>query len=201
MVPLKARRAAARLQLRARLPMLLCVLWLIALLLPAARGESKAPDGAVAESQIKAAFVCRFGNYIEWPATKAALDGAFVIGALTDRAGFDELTRAAAGRTVNGRPIVVRQLGAHDDLDDVSILYVARTHEARLAEMLAPIRQRPILTITETEEAFTAGSIVNFVVVEDKVRFDIALPAAEQSSLKISGRLLALARKVVGAPS
>jgi hypothetical protein len=187
--------------LRLRVPALLWVLWLIVVLIAPARGESRTPDAIVAESQIKAAFVCRFGNYIEWPATKAPTDGAFVIGALTDRAGFDELTRAAAGRTVNGRPIVVRQLGAHDALDDVSILYVARAHPAGLVETLAPLRQRPILTITEAEEAFSAGSIVNFVVVDDKVRFDIALSAAEQSNLKISGRLLALARKVVGAPS
>ena len=174
-----------------RVPVFLCALWLGGVLVHAARAESKPPDPIAAESQIKAAFVCRFGNYIEWPAAKDPRDGSFVIGVLTDRAGFEELARAAAGRTVNGRPIVVRQLGPRDPLDDVSILYVARAHRTGLAEMLAPLRQRPILTITETEEAFSAGSIVNFVIVDDKVRFDIALAAAEQSNLKISGRLLA----------
>jgi hypothetical protein len=43
--------------------------------------------------------------------------------------------------------------------------------------------------------------MVNFVVANDRVRFDIALQPAEHSSLKISGRLLTLARKVTGAPS
>jgi uncharacterized protein DUF4154 len=196
---LKRPRAAVRHWLR--LPAFLCVLSLAVLLMHGVRAEPKAPDANAAESQIKAAFVCRFGNYIEWPATKDTRDGPFVIGALTDAAGFEELTRAAAGRTVNGRPIVVRQLGPRDALDDVSILYVARGHRTGIAEVLAPLRQRPILTITETEDGSSAGSIVNFVVVDDKVRFDIALSAAEQSNLKISGRLLALARKVVGAPS
>jgi hypothetical protein len=196
---LKAR--ARTLLQRLRLPVLLCVLWLNAFALLDVHAQAKAADAVTAEFQIKAAFVCRFGNYIEWPATKGPADAAFVIAALTDRAGFDELTRAAAGRTVNGRPIVVRHLGAHDSLDDVSIVYVARGNPAPLSQTLAPLRQRPILIITETEEAFTVGSIVNFVVVDDKVRFDIALSAAEQSNLKISGRLLALARKVVGVPS
>ena len=124
-----------------------------------------------------------------------------MIGALTDGAGIEELTRAAAGKTVNGKPIVVRQIGNRDALDDVAIVYVGRSHPAPVAETLAALRRRPILTVTESADAQAAGSIVNFVIVDDRVRFDIALPAAEQSNLKISGRLLALARKVTGAPS
>jgi hypothetical protein len=172
------------------------------LLLVDARAQSPgATDSRSAELQIKAAFICKFGNYVEWPSDKRAADPAFVIGALTDSAGIEELTRAAAGKTVNGKPIVIRQLGRHDALDDVAILYVARSHSAPIAETLAGLRRRPILTVTESADALAAGSIVNFVIVDDRVRFDIALPAAEPGSLKISARLLTLAHKVTGVPS
>jgi hypothetical protein len=172
------------------------------LLLADARAQSSVlPDADAAESEIKAAFICKFGNYVEWPSGAKNAGDAFVIGALTSDAVVEQLTKAAAGRTVNGRPIVVRKLAHGDPVDDLAIVFVARTHSAALADTLASIRGRPILAITESEDALAAGSMVNFVVDDDRVRFDIALQAAEQSRLKISGRLLTLARKVTGAPS
>jgi hypothetical protein len=173
------------------------------LLFGEARAQSSVlPGDTSGEAQIKAAFICKFGNYVEWPARDKRPDGAaFVIGAVTSAKVVDALNRAATGQAVNGRPIVVRKLAKGDPVDDLAVIYVARAQSAELAEVLAAVRGRPILTITESEEASASGSMVNFVVVDDRVRFDIALQPAEHSSLKISGRLLALARKVTGAPS
>lgn len=166
-----------------------------------ARSQSAVlPDAATAAVRLKAAFICKFGNYVEWPTAEKA-DEAFVIGALTSDSVVDELMRAANGHTINGRPIVVRKLARGDPLDGLAIVYVARSHSERLAEILTSVRGRPILTVTELDQAGSDASMVNFVIVDDRIRFDIALPAAERSSLRISGRLLALARKVVGAPS
>jgi hypothetical protein len=173
------------------------------LLFAEARAQSSvAPAAASGETQIKAAFICKFGNYVEWPAReKRPADAPFVIGVISSGKLVDELVRAASGQTANGRPIVVRKLAKGDPVDDLAVIFVTRGHAAELADALAAVRGRPILTITESDDAPVAGSMVNFVVVDDRVRFDIALQPAEQSSLKISGRLLALARKVTGAPS
>jgi hypothetical protein len=51
--------------------------------------------------------------------------------------------------------------------------------------------------VTETEDGLARGSMINFITVEDKVRFDVALPPAERGQLRISSRLLAVARKVI----
>jgi hypothetical protein len=167
-----------------------------------ARAQSSVlPDARVGEAQIKAAFLCRFGNYVVWPARDGNHADAFVIAAMTSDAVAEELSLAAVGRTVNGRPIVVRKLAKGGAIDDVSIVFVDRSHASALAETLAATRGLPILTVTESDEAVGAGAMVNFVVVDERVRFDIALQPAEHSSLKISGRLLTLARKVTGAPS
>jgi hypothetical protein len=53
------------------------------------------------------------------------------------------------------------------------------------------------LAVTEAEDTFALGSVINFVVVQDKVRFDIALQQAESANFRFNSRLLALARKVV----
>jgi hypothetical protein len=58
-----------------------------------------------------------------------------------------------------------------------------------------------MLTVADSDDGSEHGAMINFVLVEGKVRFDVATPAAERGNLKISGRLLAVARKVVAAPS
>jgi len=72
---------------------------------------------------------------------------------------------------------------------------------AVLAEILAAARGQALLTVTESDDGLELGSMINFVVVEDKVRFDIAPPPSESSNLKISARLLGVARKVVSKSS
>ena len=177
-------------------------LMLVALLLVAdAHAQSSvAAEAGTVESRIKAAFICKFGNYVEWPSGSMRHDGPFVIGVVADDPVVGDLEQAARGHTVNGRPIHVRKLVRGDPVDGLDIVFVGRSGSAWLTETLAAARGQPILTITESGNAADAGSIVNFVVVDDKVRFDIALEPAEHSNLKISGRLLAVARKVTGRP-
>ncbi|NRF66474.1 YfiR family protein [Aquincola sp. S2] len=179
--------------LRRRLLALAAVGWLAT-----AAGPTSAQAEAglqASEYQVKAAFICKFASYVEWPPGDRA-DQPFVIGVLGSDEVAQELTRAAAGMSVQGRSMVVRKLPRPEALAGVHILFIARSHGGRLAELLASARGQPLLTVTETEPASTAGSIINFVLVDDKVRFDIALPLAEQGNLKISARLLGVARKV-----
>ncbi|MDB6087197.1 MAG: hypothetical protein JWN43_5078 [Gammaproteobacteria bacterium] len=159
-------------------------------------------DVQTTEYAIKAAFLCKFGNYVEWPPQPAtAPETPFGIGVVAAEPVVDELVRAARGQTVNGRAIAVRRLAGGDPVNGLDILFVARSHSARLAETLAAARGQPILTVTESDRGIPDGSIVNFVVVADKVKFDIALERAEQSNLKISARLLGVARLVSGRAS
>jgi hypothetical protein len=175
---------------------------MMALLLAAIATERAWPSEAQdAEYRIKAAFLCKFGNYVEWPAASAS--GAqvpFEVGVLATPAVVDELMVAARGQTVNGRPIVVRRLERGDPLDGLNMVFVARSHAARLGEVLAALKDRPVLTVTESDPGTAAGSMVNFIVVDDKVKFDISLTAAERSKLRISARLLGVARNVIGRP-
>jgi hypothetical protein len=174
------------------------LLWAIV----AASAAAASPNAQSAEYEIKAAFLCKFGNYVEWPSQPSgASEIPFGIGVVASDLVVDELTRVARGQTVNGRPIVVRRLVAGDSLSGLDILFVARSHTAHLADTLAAVKGQAILTVTESDPATPLGGIVNFVVVADKVKFDIALQQAEQNNLKISARLLSVARAVDGRPS
>jgi hypothetical protein len=88
---------------------------------------------------------------------------------------------------------------AAEAADGPSIVFIARSHMARAGEVLAAVRDRPVLTVTESDHDLNPdAAIINFVVVEDKVRFDVSLSAAARAGLKISARLLTVARAVAG---
>lgn len=161
-------------------------------------GTCRAQSAAeVLEYRIKAAFVCKFVNYVEWPPHAfAGADSPVVIGVMATDAVVDELARTAAGLSANGRPLAVRRWRRGDSVAGVQIIYVARSEDSRLAETLAGINGQPILTVTESSHV-APGSMINFVVVDDKVRFDIAPQAAELSGLRISVRLLGIARNLI----
>lgn len=146
---------------------------------------------------IKAAYLYKFGGFIEWPEGAFAAPGApLVIGVLGAEALAGELEQAVAGRKVQERPVAVRRLRPGERIEGVHVLFVGAAQDARLAEVAAGLRGRPVLVVSESESATGRGSMINFVVADNRVRFDVALAGAEAGHLKISARLLSVARRV-----
>jgi len=169
--------------------------WLAALLL-ALPGLTAAQ--ADRELQIKAAFLYKFGDFVEWPASAfAGPDGVFVIGVVGADGMADELEKVVTGRTVQDRAVVVRRLRRGETLGRMHVLFVGQAEAARLPELAGAAQGQPVLLVTDSDNATARGSMINFVSVEGKVRFDVALPGAERGGLKISARLLAVARRVL----
>jgi hypothetical protein len=159
-------------------------------------------DAQAAEYRVKAAFLYKFAGYIEWPGGSfARADSPVAIGVMGADALAEELVQVVAGRNVNGRPVRVRRLQPGDPIAGLHVLFIGRADSGRLAEILAAAKGQALLTVTESEEGLELGSLINFVVVEDKVRFDIAPPPSESGNLRISARLLGVARKVVSKSS
>ena len=174
-------------------------LLLLALLLPALSAIAQSA-GREAEVKIKAAFLYKFGDFVEWPPNALERSGAsFTIGVLGADDIAAELERVVAERTIKGRPVSVRRIRRGDSLANLHMLFVGRSESLRLGEIMSATDGQPVLTVTETENALASGSMINFIAVDDKVRFDVALAPAGRGQLKISARLLAVARKVVAA--
>jgi hypothetical protein len=170
---------------------------LLALVLCVALPALAQPERAT-DVQIKAAFLYKFGGFVEWPPKAFAGPGAaFTIGVLGADALAAELERIVSGRTVHDRPVNVRKLRRGESFAGLQVLFVGRAEGARLAEILQGTKGQALLVVTESEDALSHGSMINFVAAGDKVRFDVALPPAEREEIKISARLLGVARKVI----
>lgn len=168
---------------------------LLAFLPPGARPQTAAV-APVAEHNVKAAFLCKFPAYVEWPAVPSAGAGPLVIAVLESPVIAMELERISGELRIGERTIEVRRLEPGGRLEGIHVLFVGGRDGDRIGELLRPARLLPILTVTESSGAFEAGSIINFTIEEDRVRFEISLPAAEKSGLRLNSRLLAVARHV-----
>lgn len=150
------------------------------------------------ERQVKAAYLHKFTGFVEWPSGAFAYpDSPIVIGVIGEDRLADELANLAAGRTVNGRTLSVRKLPYGDPPADIHVLFLGRLERNKLIEIFAALKGRPVLTVTDSGDAYALGSMVNFVVTKERLRFEVALPPVEASHLKISALMLAAAYKVV----
>ena len=164
---------------------------------PARLGVAADETPEVLENRVKAAFLYKFAGYVEWPETSFARpDAPFAIGVMGADAIAAELTGAVAGRKLNERNIAIRRLKPGEPVSGVQILFVGRSEGARLNQLLQATQPRPILTVTESEGALAQGSVINFIVAERRVRFEISLDSAEKRGLRLSSRLLAVAQQV-----
>jgi hypothetical protein len=96
---------------------------------------------------------------------------------------------------VAGRPVQVRPVRDGEALPLSQIVFISDTERARLGH-LARSAPRHALVVTETDGALALGSVINFVIAEGRVRFEVSLPSAERRGLKFSSRLLAVALAV-----
>jgi hypothetical protein len=157
-------------------------------------GHAQVPATA-SERTVKAAFVYKFLSYVEWPA--AAAPGApLVIGVVGADEFAAELAELVRGRTVNDHPIEVRRVRPSDPLTGLNVLFTGAAEQARLAALARAAAARGVLTISEGEDGLDRGSVINFVVIDGRVRFEVSLEAAERAGIRLSSRLLAVAHFV-----
>jgi hypothetical protein len=190
----------ARLLRRVLACLLLAGAGALALLAPL---EAVAQDSPAAlERKVKAAFLYKFLGYTEYPASAFADAAApVVIGVLGADELAAELARIVAGRSIQGRTIAVRTLREGEAVSGVHLLFVGGADAARLKALARPAQPGPLLLVTEADNGIAQGSVINFKIVEERVRFDVSLDAAERHSVKLSSRLLTVANHVhKGAP-
>jgi hypothetical protein len=151
----------------------------------------------VSEQSVKAAYLYKFAGYVDWPDLQpVGSEIPINIGVVGSGSLADELARITVGRTINNRPISVRQITTDLLLEEIQVLFIGAQERNRLDEWLLQARTLPILTVTESEGALSEGSIINFTVNDQRVRFEVSLGAADQSRLRLDSRLLAVAQRV-----
>jgi hypothetical protein len=153
---------------------------------------------AALERSVKAAFVFKFAGFVDWPAEVLPPDGPIRIGVMGEETIVQEIREAASSRTVEGRRVLAKQVVPGDTLEGVHILFMRDAAFRGMADEVAELKPEAMLIVTETPGALERGSIVNFAVDDGRVRFDLSLEAADQRGLRLSSRLITVARQVVG---
>lgn len=170
---------------------------LISLLVAGVAPAFAANDASAVEYQVKAAYLYRMAEYVEWPSSAFERpDEPIRVAVVGSDALAEILAGMLAGRTANHRGFVVRPAAVGDDIEGAHIVFVGRREAASLKKVLGSLKSRPVLTVTETPDGLDNGSVVNFVPLDNRIGFEISLGAAERNGLKLSSRLLAVARRV-----
>lgn len=147
------------------------------------------------ERQVKAAFLYRFGGFVEWPpGSFARADSPLVIGCDGDDALAAVLASTVAGRTIAGRAVQAVRLGR--DASSAHIVFVGSGNKPAARERLDGCRNRAVLTVSDDGDVHGMGSVINFLVVDARVRFEVSLAAAGVAGLQISARMLSAAYRV-----
>jgi hypothetical protein len=177
--------------------------WLAAALLALLAGLAPAAQAQALparDSAVKAAFLYKFASFVEWPAGSFKTpQEPLVIGVVGDQPVADDLEQLATFRSVEGRPLRIRTFRDGEAPGPVHILFIGTVRPQRLRDLLAAT-PGPVLVVTQQEGALAAGSVINFAAEGGRMRFDASLASAEVRDLKLSARLLAVARHVEGRP-
>jgi hypothetical protein len=171
---------------------------LLAVLLAAPAGAGS--QGTASEYDVKAAFLYNFTKFVEWPARAFHDDRSTVRLCVLGGDPFGESLREIAEGEVAGRRLTVLSTSLMSDPTGCQILFISRSERERLPEILAAVRDAPVLTVADTQGFLEQGGIVNFVLAGPRVRFEINQGAADRAGIKISSRLLRLAIRVLTGP-
>lgn len=166
-----------------------------------AAGAQEVPLPTPLEYELKAAFLYNFVKFVEWPADAfAGTRSPLTICVYGEDPFGASLDGAVRGETVGERSLLVQRPQALDRLRDCHVLFVSRSERPRMREILSRLERAPVLTVGDSDGFLREGGMINFVLEENKIRFLINQEAAERSGLRISSKLLRLAKGSTSPP-
>ena len=170
----------------------------LACLLLAAPARVRAQN-ELSEYQIKAAYLFNFLKFVEYPNESFADPLApIVIGVVGEDPFGSALPQVVIGKTVQGRDLVIHVYRTGEDLRGAHILFISASERKKLPMILSSLRGSSVLTVSDTAGFLDAGGMIQFLYENDRVRFAINVDATSRAKLKMSSKLLSLARVVGG---
>jgi uncharacterized protein DUF4154 len=171
-------------------------LGLLLLLLPAIHARPTQDNGP-SEYELKAAFVFNFTKFVEWPGEAfASADAPFKICILGDDPFSNSLAGLSSGKSVNGRPIRLVHINKVAAASSCQVLFISSSEKKRVLAITRELENWPVLTVGDCPGFPQSGVMINLAVVDERIRLEVNLKASERVRVKISAKLLALARIV-----
>ena len=168
------------------------------------------------EYQIKAAFLYNFIKFVDWPEEKVAESNEPVIIGIVGKDPFGNAFAPVKDKEDKGRKVLIKRFkpieelkksGERDksllerEIDSLRkchLLFICSSEEKSIKEIINLVKDHSVLTIGDMQGFLESGGIINFIMEEKKIRFEINMTAAKRAKLKIRSQLLLLAKRVVG---
>lgn len=155
----------------------------------------------LSEYTVKAAFLFHFAQFVEWPeGTFQNTNSPLVYCTIGEDPFQGALEASFKGKAIGPHSLQVRHLKEASEAQGCHVVFLGTVTKRRVPEELASLKGNAILTVGESEQFVKDSGMIGFCMEESKIRFNINLEAAEKANLKISARLLMLAKTVIGKP-
>jgi hypothetical protein len=139
----------------------------------------------------QAMFIYNFSRLIEWPTNYKT--GPFVIGTFGPSPVADELTSYTTGKKVGTQDITIQEIKSVDEINKCHILFIPFSRTKQIDQIVSRIGNMSTLLITEKGGAIDLGSAINFLIVGDKLKFEMKQANASKYGIKVSAKLQEMA--------
>jgi YfiR/HmsC-like len=172
----------------------------LVLLMLLAGGRPVLGQGSEAsEYEVKAAFLYHFSQFVDWPeGTFKEANSPIVYCTIGEDPFHGALDASLSGKAVGERALQVQHFKQLEEIRGCQILFIGEGEQKRMASLATKLKGNPVLTVGESEHFIQEGGMIGFLLEENKIRFEINLDVAEHAKLKLSSRLLGLAKRVIG---
>jgi YfiR/HmsC-like len=172
--------------------------WLALLLIfvVAFRTRAQAP---ATEYEVKAAYLLNFGKFIKWPesAIPSGTD-KFSICVLGDDPFGNVLNTTVRDEKIDGKPVIARRIGRSQDITGCQVLFISRSEEKQFRKLLQSFSKSAILTVSDMPGFMDHDGMIQFTLVNNRVRFEVNLDSVQEAGLTLSSELLKVASFVKG---
>lgn len=194
------------------------IILILALILAPMAPQAHADSAQSREYQIKAAFLYNFIKFVDWPKEKMADSNEPITIGIIGSKYFVKALEPLIHKKIKNRNISIKYFEGYEKLKksqedndrqwDQKIEALKTCHVLMFcicdsvpiensSQIIKALKGSPVLTVGETDGFLEYGGIINFLMEDKKVRFEINVTAAKKSKLKISSKLLRLAKRVV----
>jgi len=167
-----------------------------------ALGATLSPGGAPAESaageyEVKAAFLLNFARLVEWPEDSFPdAHSPLTVGLLSAAPSSERIQEFLEGKSVGSRKVQAQRIESAEEVGGFHLVFVSASSGAEASNVVGATGGGPVLLVGESDGFATSGGTINFFTDGNKVRFEINPKAAEAAGLRVSSRLLRVAKIV-----
>jgi YfiR/HmsC-like len=153
------------------------------------------------EYEVKATYLYNFGRFVQWtPGAVAAQSDSFPICVIGQDPFGAALDTILSGESIDGKAVVAKRVSKPQDALSCRVLYISVSEDSRLKDLLAGLDKAGVLTVSDIPQFSQRGGMIQFVMVGNKIRFEVNLTSAQDAGLTLSSDLLKVAVAVRKSP-